>query len=780
MNRPHAKVNNKFKYAREVREILTECILFALSFVIMPIELIFEICPFGLALLASSKRYTPFVLAGCIVSVIFNMDMSIPYLITIAAIMALRTLASVIMGADKNIRAGLNMEGRRDFFALLYTEKIGVRVAICAVCTLGLSVYNVVIAGFSYYEIFVLVFFTVVSALMCLAMCGIFEPKKSSSYHIGLCALAFSLVYAIRGYELFGIDLSIIISYALVLYTSRNISPSKGAAFGALLGICQKIEFVPIFSVASLISGFLWRISSYLGIISAFIISIGYGIFASGYEAIAYLVPELLLTSLVMYPLLKFEVLPRPRHSTDNGADVTVDEVHERQRSEEMIRGFCSVSGSLKEISKMLYDLGGSERVITLDNRYETCLEICESNCYSCPKKNICWERDVATTKENIDKLSSASYYNKNARIEDVDEKFLHRCPNIEMIVEKINARCREDEEALLKNDKFEICGKDYESISKIIESAATDMSKEMEYDEELSEKMRRCVDRIGLICKQIKVFGKEKKRLIATGVDIEMSRCSTATLISELEKVLGMRIELPIFEGKSPYGVMTVETSNRYVMESAKLTGKTDGEEQNGDTVSVFLSPDNKFYMLICDGMGTGKEASATSKMCAGFLKKLLTSSSNKQVSMSMVNSFIRNKSMECSCSVDLFEVDLASGDGCFVKSGAAPSFIKRKEKVFKLTSKTAPIGIMKSLDAEEHSFKLQENDVIVMVSDGVCASEEDIEWLSDMLSSASEQYIDTLPAKILSRVKERGIRSDDRSVCVAAVRKALPNGIE
>ena len=62
--------------------------------------------------------------------------------------------------------------------------------------------------------------------------------------------------------------------------------------------------------------------------------------------------------------------------------------------------------------------------------------------------------------------------------------------------------------------------------------------------------------------------------------------------------------------------------------------------------------------------------------------------------------------KSLECSSSVDLLEIDLASAEASLTKSGAAPSFIKRGENVFRLHSKTAPIGIMKALDAERLDF--------------------------------------------------------------------------
>lgn len=770
---PHIKERlNNFKYKSEAKMVIIECILFALGFFLTPIEFIFDIRPFGIALVASCKTYALFTYVGSLVAILLRMNGDLTYLFAISALFALRIAASLL--TSEKIRSGLNMEGRRELIFSFFSENIGVRVSLCAFCAMGIGIYQVLKSSLSYYEIFVLIFFTVISSLLCIALCGVYEGKRGSAFLVGVCALAFMAIYALRGFELFTIDISIVLSYAIVLYASKNISPSKSGALGALFGICQKIAFAPIFAIASLISGFLWRFSTYLAIMCAFIVSVGYGIFTSGYEAIVYLVPELLFSSLIMYPILRFEVLPRPVFATDSEDGITVSEILSRERDEKTKKSFKNVSDSLKEISKMLYDFGNNERVVSIDTRYDSCLRICESNCYSCPKRSICWERDSATTKENIDKMSIASFYNKSVTKSDIDEKFLHRCPNIDTIIEKINDKCRDEEESLIKNDKFEISGKDYENISRMIDSAINKIDTDDTYDEASTDKVRRALDLIGFRYGRIRVFGETKKRIIATGVDMEASKCNTATLVSKLEAALLMKISPPEFEGTSPYAIMTTETLNKYEIESAKSSGKTENEEQNGDTVSTFLSSDNKFYMLICDGMGTGKEASFTSKMCTDFIKKLLLSHPDKEISLAMANNFVRNKNLECSSSVDLLEIDLASGKSSFIKSGAAPSFVKRGDKVFKLHSKTAPIGIMKNLDAEQLDFCLQENDTVVMVSDGVCQDERDGEWIISLLSSA-DVPTSSLPGKILARCNEKGLKKDDRSVCVATVHLAV-----
>ena len=121
---------------------------------------------------------------------------------------------------------------------------------------------------------------------------------------------------------------------------------------------------------------------------------------------------------------------------------------------------------------------------------------------------------------------------------------------------------------------------------------------------------------------------------------------------------------------------------------------------------------------------MGSGPDAAFTSGICARFLEKMLSSGNRCETSLKMLNGFLRNKgtssARECSATVDLMELDRLTGSVAFYKSGAAPTYILREGSLFKLRSKTVPLGIIKELDAKKISFDTGDGDVIIMVSDG------------------------------------------------------------
>jgi len=126
-----------------------------------------------------------------------------------------------------------------------------------------------------------------------------------------------------------------------------------------------------------------------------------------------------------------------------------------------------------------------------------------------------------------------------------------------------------------------------------------------------------------------------------------------------------------------------------------------------------------------------------------------------------------------ECSATVDLLELDLIYGKASFYKSGAAPTYVYRNGSLFKLRSKTVPIGIIKELDAKKISFDVGDGDVIVMISDGVTQGRDECPWLFELLKkNVDGEGIERTADMIVERA-HREYGDDDISVIVIKVRE-------
>ena len=193
------------------------------------------------------------------------------------------------------------------------------------------------------------------------------------------------------------------------------------------------------------------------------------------------------------------------------------------------------------------------------------------------------------------------------------------------------------------------------------------------------------------------------------------------------------------------------------------------------GDVITSFEA-EGKYYMVISDGMGSGREAALTAGVCAAILQRLIGSGAGLDTSLKMLNNIIRAGERECSATMDIAEIDLLTGQARFIKSGAAPSFVLRDGSIFRLQSKTVPIGILRALDAEMIKFDILPGDRVVMVSDGAARSYEEVPWLLDMMTS-DEVILKGSPkeaaAKIVREAARRG-SADDITAGVISIMSA------
>ena len=346
-----------------------------------------------------------------------------------------------------------------------------------------------------------------------------------------------------------------------------------------------------------------------------------------------------------------------------------------------------------------------------------------------------------------------------------MEEKFLHRCPNIDTIMDELNAKNKNIILGSVKNDKLDACAQSYDTVSRVIDGIFKAEDKKT-LDKALTDKAVRVASACGLVCDKIEVYGSGALEIVATGVDIQRSKCTSEVLRQEMERGLCLGLNEAVITEADGYATVKMESRSNFEIEIASQSQPIAEDGLNGDSYAHFQSG-HKQYMIICDGMGSGRDAHLTSELCVELLEKMLSVTDDKGVVLAMLNNLVRAKNTECSTTVDLFELDLISGDGRLVKSGACPSFIKRGDNVFLLQSKTAPIGIMKGLDAEELACSLISGDICVMVSDGLVPSKSDSHWLKQYLINYRGDDPKELSQEIMREAKKRGLKDDTTILC-------------
>ena len=151
----------------------------------------------------------------------------------------------------------------------------------------------------------------------------------------------------------------------------------------------------------------------------------------------------------------------------------------------------------------------------------------------------------------------------------------------------------------------------------------------------------------------------------------------------------------------------------------SARSAGK---ERANGDRCMAFAGSGYRYYILLCDGMGTGLGAAWEGQSAGELLRQMLTSGFPPEHALRSINSILTLRGQAGAVTLDLAEVRLDSGNAAVYKWGAAPSWLLKRGGTEKIGTATPPPGISVSESKETVvRLSLRRGEVLIMTSDGV-----------------------------------------------------------
>ena len=144
--------------------------------------------------------------------------------------------------------------------------------------------------------------------------------------------------------------------------------------------------------------------------------------------------------------------------------------------------------------------------------------------------------------------------------------------------------------------------------------------------------------------------------------------------------------------------------------------------EAANGDRCQCFPGVGQMYYVLLCDGMGTGLGAAQEGQSALNMLRQMLTAGFPAEYALSSVNSLCCLRGRAGAVTVDLAELDLNTGKVQLYKWGAAASILLRGSTAEKIGTAGPPPGL-----AVEHPrvlaerLSLRRGEALILMSDGV-----------------------------------------------------------
>ena len=702
----------------------------------------------------------------------------------------------------------------------IFCENITFRMLCAGVGGFVAGLFGLIESNFEYYDLYAALFLIVFSPLCAALLSGICDKRavyRGMRYTLSYGAAMFFCTYASRSMNIFGMPMQPMLALLFTLCVASRRGLPLGIMTALLCGVVFNLSYVPLLVICVILFCLISPLKKTAGLAAVCAAVVVWCYYFGSTSGLVGVLPPMLLSIPVFLLADKYFDFAYPdqvKASSSNDGVYFAAAITEQGKNEATKEKLNSLSEAFSSLSETFYKLSDRFRrpdvlglkKLTDDSFYRVC--------DGCRNRDVCWGVNYSGTLEAQRCITSSLHAKGGVEMGDVPQEFASCCMRLDKIVADVNTSCAEITERIIKQEKIGVFASNYESITEILKDALECDRDEYECDTNAAGKVYEYLTKVGFDVKGVVVCGKRYRRVLVKGVGLSDGGESVEAgeMCRRISDIVGLRMSGPVFEvgadgtlmlfGSKPslraicsHGRIAAcedfprpEDESLYV-DPFLCTDEEKRERMCGDATDAFLTDGSYFYSLISDGMGSGSDAAFHSGISAMFIEKMLSAGNRADITLRMLNNFLKSENSgcgsECSVTVDLMELDLMSGVASFIKSGAAPTYILRNRTVYKVNSRTMPIGIMDNPDARITKFDMKQGDLVVMVSDGCCPDSDDCPWLVDMLGEiemperkdiikSGEDFADKLRDRILRAAREKNNSDherDDVSVSVVLV---------
>ena len=571
------------------------------------------------------------------------------------------------------------------------------------------------------------------------------------------------------------ISLGRFFALVLVMTSAMKGGMLTGAAVGTVLGLAMDVSHggAPFYAMAYSVSGLLSGVFGKHGRL-LFVLSF---ILASAMSVACVWNEELYLSALfeTFCASVFFMVLPA---SLLNQIGLMLQGM-ERGSGESSLRRFAA--RRVKRLSEAYGELfeivrRKAEEPCNDENVARIFDRAADEVCVRCKNKNLCWNAEYIDTLSAMNDATHAMLANGSLAVEDLPGYFREKCIGLGAFVSAVNGELRglayRRHLRTRLSENRSVAWAQYTDVSQVLGRVAEELGSPSGADSAAERRLIRYLRSLDIDA-QAAVYRDGGGRLHAV---IESGRLSPLTreedYLEKLSAVVGVRLCQPETPDADSARLNLLEAEPLAVSVGIASLKKR-GESVSGDKGSYFKTDAGVLCVLLSDGMGCGDEAARDSAEVISILEKFLRSGVDPAVAMKILNSvmLLRGGGSWGFATVDLMCVDLFSGETCFYKYGAAPSYVKSGRSIRRIKGETLAAGLSteQGIAPDTVRMRLRPGSLALIASDGVLADAEDA-WLKAMLETDYED-MKALARAVLKEAEKRYGVTDDMTVLTIRV---------
>lgn len=588
----------------------------------------------------------------------------------------------------------------------------------------------------------------------------------------GVYATSGIILLALCSVTVSGFSLGRCIGVLAAITAAYCIGPSVACTIGVLAGLVSGMNrldyalLTGVYGFAAMTAG-VFSVFGRLGSATAFIIISGFVVMMSGTAVFPIILLYEIMAATVIFMLLPAKYLSKITELAAKDNALKADNTDTMRRR--LAKAGVAVEGIVKAVSAV--------SAVSCDKRQvELSDEISECVCAKCGRKIACWETRSGRTLDSFNKISSVLKKENGITMEQMPEYLKENCLKIGRVMEKANEihhtrRFKQSRELIMDNARS-VAVEQLTAMSGILKDIAAEPCPNSPDCNLLEEKVRRYLEKTGVYPSKISCERDSEKRmtLIIEIATDEIETISRVRLGRAMSEVCGCVFALPEIDENDGVTVITLYQQPYFTAKFAFKQSAYKGVRHCGDTCRAITGRGGNAGFVLSDGMGSGTHAAVDSAMTSSMLAEMIGSGINPENALMLANTAMVIKSAEESiATADIAAVSLYTGKTDIYKAGAAPTFVKRGGKTYVIEGDSLPIGILNGVSVDKRSLVLKEDDIVLMVSDGVTATGCD--WVAEELSAFEGDSPEKLAELIVQKAEKLKISGQEDDITAAAM---------
>jgi stage II sporulation protein E len=448
------------------------------------------------------------------------------------------------------------------------------------------------------------------------------------------------------------------------------------------------------------------------------------------------------------------------------------------------------VIDKLKRMAHVFYELGKTfqtrEEEVNKEGLNEVFNRVASRVCEGCSLHRVCWEQDFYKTYRAI--LDACTLLETDGIINEKQfgTNLKRRCMRLRELRIALNSEVEHlktiDSYKKQINGCRDMVYNQLNNLAKVIDDFSVDINKDILTSGKGEELLNKKLKEKGIHLTDIQMadLGNGEMEIVVSQSSCQEKDWCKTMVAPNISQITGRnyRIKSTVCTHGDKKGcTYRLIPGSLYNVRVGQALCPKDGQRVSGDVCAAFALSDQRFALVMSDGMGTGEEAHIESDIAVNLLEKLLLAGFSSETAVKTINTVLFLRSgKESFVTLDVALINRINGFADFVKIGGAPSLISTSSGLNVVQAQSPPAGILDKIEMQTFQHHLRPSNVIIMMSDGVWEAINNAGgpagWFEDVLRRMDLDNPQQIADNILYLAKKAAAEKTKDDMCVQVAR--------